>query len=257
MKAKLAVLLLGALGLGLAAAGARAGRLSDAPGPADPWQHARLQLRSHGAHHCRPAGGAARPAGHRGMRPGAGQTIAFGRIASGTPDGYTLIMMHSGHPIAGAMYKSLKYDTVNDFQMLSQLILYPFVLAVRQDHPLKSMAELIAFAKANPGKLSFSSTGVGTTQHLTGVLVQSKAGIETEPHLLSGRDTGRPGRAGWPRRCADRNTDPDVAVNIVGPDARHRGHHREGLADATRIPPIGGHRAGLRGERLDGRSDDP
>lgn len=111
-------------------------------------------------------------------RPGAGQTIAFGRIASGTPDGYTLIMMHSGHPIAGAMYKSLKYDTVSDFQMLSQLILYPFVLAVRQDHPLKSMAELLAYAKANPGKLSFSSTGVGTTQHLTGVLLQSKAGIE-------------------------------------------------------------------------------
>ena len=111
-------------------------------------------------------------------RPGAGQTIAFGRIASGTPDGYTLIMMHSGHPIAGAVYKTLKYDTVSDFQMLSQLILYPFVLAVRQDHPLKSMAELIAYAKANPGKLSFSSTGVGTTQHLTGVLLQSKAGIE-------------------------------------------------------------------------------
>jgi tripartite-type tricarboxylate transporter receptor subunit TctC len=110
-------------------------------------------------------------------RPGAGQTIAFGRIASGTPDGYTLIMMHSGHPIAGAMYKALKYDTVSDFQMLSQLILYPFVLAVRQDHPLKSMAELIAYAKANPGKLSFSSTGVGTTQHLTGVLLESKAGI--------------------------------------------------------------------------------
>jgi len=110
-------------------------------------------------------------------RPGAGQTIAFGRVASGTPDGYTLIMMHSGHPIAGAMYKALKYDTVSDFQMLSQLILYPFVLAVRQDHPLKSMAELVAYAKANPGKLSFSSTGVGTTQHLTGVLLESKAGI--------------------------------------------------------------------------------
>jgi tripartite-type tricarboxylate transporter receptor subunit TctC len=110
-------------------------------------------------------------------RPGAGQTIAFGRVASGTPDGYTLIMMHSGHPIAGAMYKALKYDTVSDFQMLSQLILYPFVLAVRQDHPLKSMADLIAYAKANPGKLSFSSTGVGTTQHLTGVLLESKAGI--------------------------------------------------------------------------------
>ena len=111
-------------------------------------------------------------------RPGAGQTIAFGRIASGKPDGYTLIMMHGGHPIAGAMYKSLKYDTVEDFQMLSTLIVYPFVLAVRQDHPLKSMAELIAYAKANPGKLSFSSTGVGTSQHLTGVLLQSMAGIE-------------------------------------------------------------------------------
>src|SRR5439155_1524562 len=68
-------------------------------------------------------------------RPGAGQTIAFGRVASGTPDGYTLIMMHSGHPIAGAMNKALKYDTVSDFQMLSQLILYPFVLAVSPSPP--------------------------------------------------------------------------------------------------------------------------
>src|SRR3954471_2556710 len=57
-------------------------------------------------------------------RPGAGQTIAFGRIAGGTTEGYTLIMMHSSHPIAGAMYKALKYDTVSDFQMLSTLILY-------------------------------------------------------------------------------------------------------------------------------------
>jgi tripartite-type tricarboxylate transporter receptor subunit TctC len=111
-------------------------------------------------------------------RPGAGQTIAFGRVASGTPDGYTLIMMHSGHPIAGAMYKSLKYDTVNDFQMLGTIILYPFVLAVRQDSPLKSMADLIAYAKANPNKLSFTSTGVGTTQHLTGVLLQIRTGIQ-------------------------------------------------------------------------------
>ena len=100
-------------------------------------------------------------------------------------------MMHSGHPIAGAMYKALKYDTVSDFQMLSQLILYPFVLAVRQDHPLKSMADLIAYAKANPGKLSFSSTGVGTTQHLTGVLLAIESRHPDEPHLLSRRDPGR------------------------------------------------------------------
>src|SRR6202012_1369568 len=111
-------------------------------------------------------------------QPGARPTLPFGRVASGTPDGYTLIMMHSGHPIAGAMYKSLKYDTVDDFQMLGTIILYPFVLAVRQDSPLKSMADLIAYAKANPGKLSFSSSGVGTTQHLTGVLLESKAGIQ-------------------------------------------------------------------------------
>ncbi len=172
-------------------------------------------------------------------RPGAGQTIAFGRIASGTPDGYTLIMMHSGHPIAGAMYKALKYDTVSDFQMLSQLILYPFVLAVRQDHPLKSMAELIAYAKANPGKLSFSSTGVGTTQHLTGVLLESKAGIADEPHFLSRRDAGRSRRAGRPRRCPDRNADANLAADIVRPDARSRGHHRESLANAARCPALG------------------
>jgi tripartite-type tricarboxylate transporter receptor subunit TctC len=111
-------------------------------------------------------------------RPGAGQTLAFGRIASGTPDGYTLIMMHSGHPIAGAMYKSLKYDTVTDFQMLGTVILYPFVLAVRQDHPLKSMADLIAYAKANPDKINFASGGTGSPTHMVGELFKMMTGTK-------------------------------------------------------------------------------
>ena len=190
-------------------------------------------------------------------RPGAGQTLAFGRIASGTPDGYTLIMMHSGHPIAGAMYKALKYDTVSDFQMLSQLILYPFVLAVRQDHPLKSMADLIAYAKANPGKLSFSSTGVGTTQHLTGVLLEVEGRHPDEPHLLSWCDPGRYRRPGRQGRRSDRNADANFAADLVRPDARPRGHHRESLAHTARHPAGGRHRAGLRGQRLDGRGNDP
>ena len=140
---KIAALLLSGLSLSVqAAAGATAAEvcLSDAPDPADPRQHARLQFRSHGAHHRRSAGGTARPAGDRGIaaRRRACKNRLLAASRSGTPDGYTLIMMHSGIRSPARCTKALKYDTVGDFQMLSQLILYPFVLR----NPAGSSAEI-------------------------------------------------------------------------------------------------------------------
>jgi tripartite-type tricarboxylate transporter receptor subunit TctC len=111
-------------------------------------------------------------------RPGAGGNIASARLAKSAPDGYSLITLTGGHAVSGALYKSLPFDPVNDFQMLSIYGYLAFVVAVKADGKIKSMADLIAVAKAAPGKLNFSSVGVGSTQHLAGELLCAMAGIK-------------------------------------------------------------------------------
>jgi tripartite-type tricarboxylate transporter receptor subunit TctC len=111
-------------------------------------------------------------------RPGAGGNIASERVAHAAPDGYTLIMLTGGHAVSGALYKKLPFDPVDDFQMLSTVGYLAFLVAVRADSPYKTLADVIAAAKASPGKLTFSSVGVGSTQHLAGELLAATAGIK-------------------------------------------------------------------------------
>ena len=111
-------------------------------------------------------------------RPGAGGNIASARLAKTTPDGYTLVMFTGGHAVSAAIYKALQFDAVDDFEMISTLGYQAFVVGVRSDNSIKSIADLIATAKASPGKLTYSSVGVGSTQHLAGELLCSMAGIQ-------------------------------------------------------------------------------
>ena len=111
-------------------------------------------------------------------RAGAGGNIASDRVAKSAADGYTLVTFTGGHAVSGAIYKSLPFDTVNDFQMISMLIYFPFVIAVKKDSPYQTLEQLIAAAKANPGKINYSSAGVGSTQHLAGALFCAMAGID-------------------------------------------------------------------------------
>lgn len=111
-------------------------------------------------------------------RPGAGGNIASERVAKAPPDGYTLIMLTGGHAVSGALYRKLPFDPVNDFQMLSTVGYLAFLIAVRADSPYHTIADVIAAAKTAPGKLTFSSVGVGSTQHLAGELLAAKAGIK-------------------------------------------------------------------------------
>ena len=111
-------------------------------------------------------------------RAGAGGNIGSDRVAKAAPDGYTLITFTGGHAVSGAIYKSLPFDPVNDFQMISMLIYFPFVIAVNKDSPYKTLSELIAAAKAKPNSITYSSAGVGSTQHLAGALFCAMAGIE-------------------------------------------------------------------------------
>ena len=111
-------------------------------------------------------------------RPGAGGNTASARLAKADPDGYTLISLTGGHAVSAAIYKALPFDPVDDFQMVSVYGYQAFMVAVRKDSPIKTIGELIAAAKASPGKLTYSSVGVGSTQHLAGALLCAMAGID-------------------------------------------------------------------------------
>jgi tripartite-type tricarboxylate transporter receptor subunit TctC len=111
-------------------------------------------------------------------RPGAGGNTASARLAKAEPDGYTLITLTGGHAVSAAIYKTLQFDPLDDFQMVSVYGYQAFMVAVRKDSAIKTTADLIAAAKASPGKLTYSSVGVGSTQHLAGALLCAMAGIE-------------------------------------------------------------------------------
>jgi len=111
-------------------------------------------------------------------KPGSGGNLAATAIAKAEPDGYTIGLVTGAHAISGALYKSLNYDSVDSFEMISTVVYYALVIAVRSDYEAKSLKDLIALAKAKPGDLSFASVGFGSTHHLAGELLQTTAGIK-------------------------------------------------------------------------------
>ncbi|HYY62779.1 MAG TPA: tripartite tricarboxylate transporter substrate-binding protein, partial [Burkholderiales bacterium] len=106
-------------------------------------------------------------------RPGAGGVVGNEYAAKQPPDGYTLLLITGAYPVQAAMLKSLPFDPLADIAMVSLLTTYPFVISVRPDSRFRTLAELIAYAKANPGKLNYPSSGVGTVHHLSGELLNA------------------------------------------------------------------------------------
>jgi tripartite-type tricarboxylate transporter receptor subunit TctC len=112
-------------------------------------------------------------------RPRAGSVIGTAAGAKASPDGYTMVMAGSGSlAISATMYKKLPYDPVKDFVPMVLGAKIPFVLVVTPSLPVHSVAELVTYAKENPGKLSFASGGPGSPHHLYGELLKSMTGIE-------------------------------------------------------------------------------
>jgi tripartite-type tricarboxylate transporter receptor subunit TctC len=114
-------------------------------------------------------------------RPGAGGVIASQALIASPPDGYTVMVVASGHPTNPFLYPKLPYDTFKDFTAISLLASSPNILLVRADSPYKTLADVIAAAKSKPGSLSFGHAGTGTSTHLAGTLLSSMAGIDIEP----------------------------------------------------------------------------
>ena len=112
------------------------------------------------------------------IKSGAGGVIASNAVAKAAPDGYNLVMLTGAHTVSAALKKKLPYDPVKDFSFISTVSAFPFVVAVRAEHPAKTLAELLEMAKKEPGRITFTSVGVGSTQHMVGELLGSTANVQ-------------------------------------------------------------------------------
>jgi tripartite-type tricarboxylate transporter receptor subunit TctC len=112
-------------------------------------------------------------------RPGAGGTVGTRAVAKSEPDGYTLVLGYTGTLAIGpSLYKNVGYDPRKDFAPIGLIGNAPNSLVVHPSFPAKTIAELIAYAKANPGKVNFGSAGAGTASHITGEYFGASAGIK-------------------------------------------------------------------------------
>lgn len=112
------------------------------------------------------------------FRPGAGTMIGTELGKNAEPTGHTILIVAASFAINPSLYKNVKYNPVRDFSPLTMQVSFPFLLAVNAGSPATDVKKLIAAAKANPGKMTFSSSGTGNTNHLAGELFKSKTGIE-------------------------------------------------------------------------------
>jgi tripartite-type tricarboxylate transporter receptor subunit TctC len=111
-------------------------------------------------------------------RTGAGGTIGAEFVAKSAPDGYTLLVSTAALPVSAHVYRNLKYDTGRDFASITVVSHSPLALAANLAFAPRSIAELIEYAKANPGKVNFGSAGIGTSHHLTGEKLKVDTGID-------------------------------------------------------------------------------
>ncbi|MGZ5842122.1 MAG: Bug family tripartite tricarboxylate transporter substrate binding protein [Xanthobacteraceae bacterium] len=111
-------------------------------------------------------------------RGGAGGIIGMDAVAKSPPDGYTLLLVHSGLTYMPGLYRQLPFDPVKDFDGIVTAVSGSHALAVSAASPFKTVAELIAYAKANPGKLSYGSAGIGSTLHLAAEFFKRAAGVD-------------------------------------------------------------------------------
>jgi len=112
------------------------------------------------------------------FKPGGGTTIGADMIAKSAPDGYNIVMMLSAHAINATLMPKLPYDTVRDFAPITIAATLPLVVVVPAQSSIRSMADLLARARANPGKLTFASAGPGNTSHLSVEYLKSMLGLD-------------------------------------------------------------------------------
>lgn len=113
-------------------------------------------------------------------KPGASGTIAMGTVVKAPPDGHTLPANDIAQTVVNALYDKLPFDPINDLTAISIVAETPYILAVSKDVQAKDLRELVAYGKANPGKLNFGSGGIGSGPHIAGELLKRVAGINMQ-----------------------------------------------------------------------------
>ena len=141
-------------------------------------------------------------------RPGAGGVVAGDTVAKADPDGHTLLLMSNGTAVSAGLFKSLPFDPVKDFTPISTLGFFDIAIIAPANSRFKTLQELVAFAKANPGKLNIGSINIGSTQNLAAELFKTSAGIDAQIVPFNGTPAVI---------TALRGGQVDVAVEILGP----------------------------------------
>jgi len=121
-------------------------------------------------------------------KPSAGGVVAGQDVARAAPDGYTLLLINNGTAVSRALFKSLPYDPDKDFAMISTVGFFPLVIMTDAKSPLKSVQDVLAEAKKNPGRMNVGTIGIGSTQNLAAELFKSSAGVNVQivPYKATG-----------------------------------------------------------------------
>lgn len=141
-------------------------------------------------------------------KPSAGGIVAGELVARAEPDGHTLLLISSGTAVSAGLFKSLPFDTVKDFAPVSKLASFDLVIAVAENSRFKNFGELLAYSRANPGKLNIGTPQIGTTQNLAAELFLSTAGLQAQIVPFNGTP---------PVITALRGGSLDAMLDILGP----------------------------------------
>jgi tripartite-type tricarboxylate transporter receptor subunit TctC len=153
-------------------------------------------------------------------KPGAGTNVGVQAVIGSPPDGYTLLLVGTASAISATLYEKLPFNFLQDVTPVASLVRFPLVMEVNRLVPAATVAEFIAYAKANPGKINMASSGVGTAPHLAGEMFKAMAGVNMVhvPHrgeppaitdMLAGQVQVMFGNRAWRRK------DPERVAEII------------------------------------------